>query len=136
MDEIEQFVNIETCSPEVQKSINWLENNVNLQNKIYRIANVLYILNNVGSPIASDSIQYISKMLEEMDMDDDLELITDDPLFLFYLAKLGFKNDPRLRKGVDILKESQLVNLLFNYHLPLIYLLHCRTLGQGDQQIL
>jgi hypothetical protein len=26
--------------------------------------------------------------------------------------------------------------LLFNYHLPLIYLLHHRTLAQGDPQIL
>lgn len=117
MDEIEKYVNIETCSPEVKKSINWLEKNVSLQNKIHRIAKTLYVLNNVGSPIASDSIQHISKMIEEMDLDDNSELITDDPLFLFYLAKLGFKNDPRLRKWVENLKENQLVNgYIFNEH--------------------
>ncbi len=126
MIELNKFAKLETCSPKVKRSIGWLEKNLKDKSKIQpEDAIIIYVLDQVSSPIITNVNEKISKMIEEFDEDSVHDLVMSDPIYIYYLSKLGFHNHSGLHEWIDIMKKFQTVEgQIINEHSDALRLLN------------
>lgn len=102
---LKENVNFESCSPSVKKGIKWLENKLKKEKFSPYYATEFYILDRVNRPLVK---KYL-KAAEKKDFwgEEGIYEIPHEPLTLYYLSKLGLKNNKYFQECYRALTEDQ-----------------------------
>ena len=92
---------LETCSQEVRRGVEWLKDNVDVDNAGAGDAEVFYVLEKFDQELVE---RYLERAKSESFWGRGM---VESPGYCWFLAKLGLSDNPYYRDGLSQLKDSQ-----------------------------